>query len=613
MAFSGQAEHAWWRRDETEAATVYLQAWSAFAALRRDTSGREERLAEYRALYHDVGVHRARKHRYSFNVLRSCIDTLGAKIAKARPRPICITDEGSWEQQRKGKLLTQYLDGSFYEAGLYAQTQRAFKDASIYDVGLVKLWIEAQEDEDGEPVDGKIRCERVMPDEVWVDPSEAYYGKPRTIYHHRPVDREALAAMFPEKAAAIAMAEPSEAKRNGQRVARTMVDVLEAWHLESRPGAKDGRHVICTKGMTLLSESYEDPFLPFVDFRISDNESMGFYGDGLAEQLRGIQREINSQLDNIRVAHKRLGRPFVFIKPGAKISKGDLNNEIGAIIEGEEPPQFGVSQAMGAEVYNWVRELVQRAYQITGISETSARSAKPAGVTSGVAIRAVDDIETERFVLIGQQWEEFHMEIARRWVHLARKLYADGVDLPVRGSSGKFLRTIKWSDVDMKDDAFVLKVYPMGLLPTRPEGRMERAMELLQAQMIDKTTALSLIGAPDIEDATSLATAALDDVRMVVDHMLDGGDYIPPEPFMDLKLAAQVAQSSYLRAKTRGADETALEKLRGFMADIQELVKAGAPAPAPAPAPMPGGMPGGPAGGINPQALVGAPAGMGAA
>jgi hypothetical protein len=334
---------------------------------------------------------------------------------------------------------------------------------------------------------------------------------------------------------------------------------------------------------------------------------MGFYGDGLCEQLRGIQREINAQLDNIRVAHKRLGRPFVFIRHGAKLVKSDLTNEIGAIIEGEEPPTFGVTPAMGAEVYNWVRELVTRAYQITGISETSARSVKPAGVTSGVAIRAVDDIETERFALVGQRWEEFHMEIARRCIHLARKLYADGVDLPVRGTAGKFLRTIRWSDVDMDDDAYVLRVYPMGLLPTRPEGRMERAMEMLQAGMVDKSTALSLIGAPDIEDASSLATAALDDARMVVDHMLDGGDYIPPEPFMDLKLAAQVAQSSYLRAKTRGCGEAALEKLRAFMSDIQELVKSAAgPAPdaaPPGPAPMP-------AGAVSPQALVGAPAAM---
>lgn len=567
---------AWWQR--TDDTAVHQSLWAAYQAVRTANAGRIERLEEYRALYQDVGVHRARKHRYTFNVVRSCADTLCSKISKSRPRPIAITDEGSWDLQRRAKLLTQFIDGAWYAADLYAQTQRAFKDATLYDVGLVKVWIEASPNE-GE--DGTIRAERVMPSEVWVDPAESYYGEPQTIYHARPVSRAKLAAMFPEHAAKIKMAGTSTERRNGQRVPVSMVDVVEAWHLESSPGAGDGMHVISTDGVTLLVEEYTDPWLPFVEIRFSDSETSGFYGEGLTDQLRGIQREINVQLDNVRVAHKRLGRPYVWIKPGSKISKGDLTNEIGAIIEGEERPEFGVTTAMGPEVYNWIRELVQRAYQITGVSETSATSRKPAGVISGVAIRAVDDIETERFVLVGQEWERFHMRIAERWIALAKRLYEDGVDLPARGTQGKFLRSIRWSDVDMKADAYLLKVYPMSLLPQRPEGRFERVQEMLQAGMIDKTQALSLIGAPDVEDASSLATAALDDARMVVDHMIDGGDYVPPEPFMDLQLTAQVAQSSYLRARTRGAPETALEKLRSFMADIQTLVKLAQP-PTPA-------------------------------
>lgn len=575
MSFSDGRER-WWLQE----ATTHDSVWAAFNGLYRDHAGRNERLNEYRGLYEDVGVYKGRKHRYTFNVVRSCIDTLCAKVSKARPRPLALTTEGDWKLQRKAKLLTQYLDGMFRQMRLYPETQRAFRDACIYDIGIVKVWVET--DPEDPTIDGRICAERIMPDEVWVDPAESYYGQPRTIYHRKQYDREQLAAMFPAARLKIQMAASSNQTRHGIRVPSTMVDVLEAWHLPSRDGASDGKHTIVIDNATLLSEPYEDPFFPFVEVRLSESESVGYYGTGLAEQLRGLQKEITIQLDNIRTAHRRLGRPFVWLKTGSQISKADLTNEIGAIIEGQEAPVFGVTTAMNPEVYNWVRELVQRAYQITGISETSARSQKPAGVESGVAIREVSDIETERFVIVAQAYEEMHMEIARRIIHYARRLYEDGVSLKVNGVQGKFLRSITWREVDMEQDEFSLQIYPTSLLPTRPEGRLERVTEMINAGMIDKSQGLKYLDVPDVEDATTLATAALDDARMVVDHMLDGGEYVPPEPFMDLKLAAQVAQSAYLRARTRGAPEAALDKLRSFMADVQALVKLAAPPPPPA-------------------------------
>ena len=66
-----------------------------------------------------------------------------------------------------------------------------------------------------------------------------------------------------------------------------MVKVIESWHLSSGPKAKDGKHTICTNA-TLFKEDYDKEYFPFVFFRWNVRP-VGFFGQGLAEQLQGLQ------------------------------------------------------------------------------------------------------------------------------------------------------------------------------------------------------------------------------------------------------------------------------------------------------------------------------------
>jgi hypothetical protein len=75
---------------------------------------------------------------------------------------------------------------------------------------------------------------------------------------------------------------------------------------------------------------------------------------------------------------------------------------------------------------------------------------------------------------------------------------------------------------------------------------------------------------------------------MVLEDILDTNVYQAPEPFMNPKLCIQIAQSKYLRAKTKKVEEEKLELLRRFLEDSAALIKASQPTPD-----MQGGMMGG--------------------
>lgn len=596
----------WWLPDP--GSKTHEAVFAVATAIAADQAGRRSKLAGFAEMYEDKAQRTmsvdqdapSRVKRVSYNVIRSCVDTASAKIARNKPRALVLTDEGDFSLQRKGKLLTRFLDGLTAQIGLYEEGQEVFRDAAIGDGGALRCY------RDGD----KLGCERVMPHELLVDEREAYYGKPRQMMHRRIVPRDVLIGMFPDMQEEIENAEePNPLEFQGQASYANiadMVEVLEAWHLPSVEGGKDGRHVICTTNATLLEEDYKKDHFPFVMFYWAKPRN-GFWGSGIAEELAGIQAEINELLRRIRLAQKLMCVPRVFLPRGANVDKAHINNEIGAIIEfdGMQEPKFSPALAIPPEVYKHLQDLYQRAYELTGVGQLSAVARKPAGLESGVALREYNDIESERFIIVGQRYEEFYMKAAEVLLDLARDMYSDGVEIKVKAASGRFIKSIPWRDVDMEKDAYSMRIFPVSLLPSLPAGKFDKVVELVQNGFVDKEHALRLLDFPDVEDFVSLKTAALDDIRMVLDSMCDGGDYVPPEPQMDLELAKREALSTLLRSKTRKLPEPVLDNLRTFLDELSEMTAPLEQAGPMGPPPGPPGLP--PLPPMDPMAPPGAP------
>lgn len=498
--------------------------------------------------------------RITYNLVKSCIDTAASKIAKAKPKPQFLTQGGDYALREQAKKLTKYVEGVFYDCDYYIVAAKAFIDGCVFGTGVIKFFKK----------DGKIACERVLPEEIKVDDNDGLYGRPKSMYQTKQLSRAVLIDLYPEFEQQIRSATSSTNVSSNI----DLVQIVEAWHL----GAQ-GKHTIAIENVTLFSEKWEKDHFPFVFYRWSDRLT-GFFGQGLAEELSGTQLEINRTLRNIQLAQKLVAVPRIAISEQSKISTTQLSNEIGSIIRYNQaggPPTFHTPTAMNPEVYNHLKWLIQSGYEKTGISQLSATSKKPSGLDSGAALREYSDIESERFMLTSMQYEKLSLDSAKIIIDMSRDMYEEDKSLRISVPGKEFIETIPWKEVNLKDDHYMMKLFPVGILPDTPAGRLAKVQEMIQAGLIPQDKALELLDFPDLEAYESLETANSKLIEKDIYKMLETGKYMPPEPTSDLAAAAQTAHKHYLKGRSDDLDENRLELLLRYIDDAERLAKQQAP------------------------------------
>lgn len=280
-----------------------------------------------------------------------------------------------------------------------------------------------------------------------------------------------------------------------------------------------------------------------------------------------------------------------------------MSNEIGSLVYyNGTPPTFYTPQTVHPEFFRHLEWLVRSSYEEAGVSQLSAASKVPAGLDggSGKALREYNDLETERFVLTAQEYEATHLQTARIYIELAKEAHEDGIDLEAVAESKRFLETIKWSEIAVDDNEYIMQMFPTSQLPSTPAGKLAYVNELIQSGMIDQQFGLSLLEFPDTENYATMKTAPLDDILETFDLMLYKGKYTPPEPFQNLKLGLELGQLLYLRAKKDDCPEENLDLVRRWLATAEKMMQKTAEAQAmaqglPAPADAAG------AGGASPS------------
>jgi len=533
----------------------------------------------------------SRSENVTLNIVHSMCTTVTSKIAKNRPKVTFLTSGGDYSLKRKAKLLDKYCNGQFYATDIYTVAPKVFLDACVFGTGVMKIYAN----------DNGMQCDRIFPNEIIVDDAESFYGEPRQMFQRKVVSREVLMAEYPEFEKEILNATKAEYGNTGESITSNQVECVEAWHLASAKGASDGRHVICIDNVTLVDEPYDKDFFPFVFIRWTEN-LLGFWGQGLCEQLLGVQVEINKLLNRIQ-EQMHLATPKVFIESGSKISKAHINNEVWGVIEYTgTKPDFFVPRTTTGEVFSHLDRLFNRAYEVAGISAMAAQARKPAGLDSGVAIREFSDIQSERFMLVAQAYENLFLEAARQMIDIARDYFESGDDFKVISRGDKSIQNISWGEIDLQEDQYVMQIYPTALLSSTPAAKLQTVQEMAQAGILNPTEARALLDYPDLEAVNQLATAFIDDVDLLIEQMIEKGQYNPPETFSNLEFAIQRVQSAYLRAKIDGVPEERLELLRRYMDDAIRVIQTqqmaqqaaqpeGAPAPATGAAPAPGAAP----------------------
>lgn len=574
-------------RSQTERMEKNLRALSLY--------GNSDLLAQTPYTYTKLATPQLPENRVKYNIISSTSDTVCAKISKMNARVEFLTNGGDWRLKKQSKQLSKFTEGLFYHNEIHKLHQAGFRDSTIFDVGAIKHYIDADHKE--------IRSERVLPIELYVDLADALYGHPTHMYQVKYFHREVLQSMYPKY--------KSDIKASAESFDRTLykaneladyVAVIESWKI---PTGKDteGRHCVTIEKATLEDEPYTKRYFPFTFFHWS-KPITGFWGQSLAERLQGNQIEINKMLRTIQKSF-HLGSAFkVFLEYGSRVAKEHLNNEIGSIVYyAGSKPEFYVPQTVHPEFFKHLEWLIEKGYEEAGISVSSATSQKPAGLESAVAIREYNDIETERFAIISQNYEHSFLKTAKIYLDLAREMHDAGMDLKVTAESKKFIESIKWSQIELQENDYIMKMFPVSMLPHEPAGRLAFVQDLMNSGLIPQQYALNLLDFPDLEQFVSRETAAVDDIQKTIDSIMEKGidGFTNPEPFQNLDIGVQMMHSSYLEAKNNDVPEDRLELMRNWIA-MAEKLKAMGTAPAQA-APQPeqaqpqqqAPMPGGPA------------------
>ena len=507
------------------------------------------------------------QNRVTLNIVQSMIDTVVSKITKNKPKPSFVTSGGDWSDQQKAKKLTKFCEGQFYSTEFYEKATLAFQDACIFGTGAVKLYIDS---------DLEIKAERVFIDEIKVNMAESMFEKPTQLHQVKYIHKEILKANYPKFAADIEMLGKSDTDfvNSTQNEESSMVKVTESWHLRSNKDAKDGKHVISIENITLFEEEYQRDYFPFVFFRWNVRP-VGFFGQGISEQLTGLQLEINKLLRTIQVAMHLVSVPKIYIDSASKIVDSHIDNKIGGIIRFQgNPPIPGVLGSIPPELFSHLDRLYQRAYEIVGISQLSATSQKPSGLDSGAALREYNDLETERFMVVAERYEDTFMDAAAIFIDLAKDLdeMKEDSDYKVKIKGSKFLETIKWKDVSLDEDKYIMEVFPTSALSSTPAGRLQEIQELLQAGFISQEDGMKLLDFPDLEGYYNMVNSGVEDIEAAVERMMDKGVYETPEPYQNLGYGVEKMQQAYLLFRRQGAPDAKLDLLRRWMEEANGLI-----------------------------------------
>lgn len=528
--------------------------------------------------------HNLKSSQVNMNVAKSAIDTLTSKIGKERVRPKYLTTGARIDRRERISKLNQWLFGMFDKTGLYHWNKSVFRSGCIFGKSGVKSYV--GKDEKGNLC---VKSEPVWMPEIIVDPYDAYYGKPQCLYQQKFVTKDLLLSKeeFQGKRAQTAIRNATLVSNTLQNSAHNTIVVWEAWRLACE--GKPGRHILFTDAGLLSEDTWDDQDFS-IDFFEFTQSPIGFYGLGVCEELIPIQVELNRVANHIRDSLILCSNPRTWVQAGSNVTK-NLSNRIGGIYSYVgQPPVTEAPPVVSPDTWRQLQILWDRAYELVGLSQMSASGRNTLGASaSGEAIREYVDVETDRFAELQQNWEDFHVRIAKRYHTMARKIVKRQGHYKIQSYDEDTVMELDFKDIDVEDDAYEIQCFPSSALPSLPGPRLARIKEWKDEGYIDADQARALQNIPDLKSQTQYLIAPRKVVEQALEQMAfqpipKDGKYIKVivEPYMNLELAMIMGTQMYnylllnlpQDTKEEISDrEERLDLIRGWIDETDTLIK----------------------------------------
>lgn len=500
------------------------------------------------------------------NVARSCVQAALPRACKTKPRAMFLTKAGQWSDRVRAHRLEQVVAGDFYRAKIYQKWRQMIRDGAIFGTGYLRHYER----------NGRPETDRVFPWCVCVDSADAYHGNPRNLFYWQYFDKRVLAKKFPKKEDAIMSSTPGQDNyymidgvSGNTGGTQDQILVWHAWHLPSDDEAEDGAYMIgAGQDIELDRDDWKSDYFPFTIYHW-DTPVIGFHGEGLVRQISGHQYELCAIDKTIRQS-LRHAVPRTYVPYGSQIRPSDLDDRVGTIIEyvGNVQPTTSTPSPIHPTYLNWRTSIKASAFEDTGVSQMSAYSARPPGVTAAKALQLYEDVEDTRFITPAEAAEQAIIDIATQYVRIRKEIAASGGENKVLNAyqaQRKIWRTIDWSDVDLDADCYTTMVYPVSQLPSTPAGRTDLVEAWFAAGIISPDERRQLLDLPDVEAYSDLRNAPTDWVWSQVESMLMDGKPATPDPTVGPDIPLRIGRGAYIAAMRDGCPEAHLELMRDYL------------------------------------------------
>lgn len=468
----------------------------------------------------------------SLNVIKSCIDTLTSKIAQSKVRPFFNCINGTFKDINVCKNAQQYFDQYFDIEEVNKKVSMAFRDACVFDHGV--LYVDAE----------TKSITKALPWQVFVRPAELTYNNITRAYY---CQKDYPVSMLPERFRRKVLEKNPQQEYVTYGIYYDTVDQCKA--------------VYITELDFVDIEKYEGNRVPFV-FLWYNNPIHGGSSVSVVDMLYGIQTEINILMSKVKDASQLTPANTIFLPDDATIKSTQLNNRIGNIITyratsdmTSSPVTIATPPFIDAEYIELINNLKETAYEMVGISQLSAQSKKPSGLNSGIALQTVEDVESERFEEQLNQVIRCYVEIAKTCLRVFPKDETILPDTPNR-------LDVKWRDIVEEEKKMQIQFSAADSLSKDPSTKLQQLQQLAQVGVIPQERIAQFMELPDLEGGYSLSNNAINAVLSVIRDCIESDNFDVPDyiPIPMLKTEIINTQLS-LRAANFQKNQKDIEKL----------------------------------------------------
>ena len=165
----------------------------------------------------------------------------------------------------------------------------------------------------------------------------------------------------------------------------------------------------------------------------------------------------------------------------------------------------------------------------------------------------------------------------KKIIKLSKQMYTNGTDTEVK-SVGKmygreFINTIKWSDIDLDEDKFVLRMGIASSLPDTKAGRIQTATDWLDKAAINIEKWLELIDAPDMTEELAERLAPQNLIKDRVYKILYENAEAEAEATDNNTWALNYVSNKYAQAQIENVESDRIEALRRYLDTILYQIK----------------------------------------